>query len=90
VEKWITDFIEAMINLILPQGLWKTCGKLVSLWKKKTEKHFFLIFHRLIFGLPVEKWKTLFKILRLDTISKHSKISLVENFHLNLHQIILN
>jgi hypothetical protein len=61
VEKWKTDFIQAMIELAYPQALWKTCAKTHFLWKKADIKILFHIFHRLFLSLPVEMWKTLFK-----------------------------
>jgi hypothetical protein len=41
VEKWKRHFIEEIIKLALPQVLWKTCGKICRLWKKKTIRHLF-------------------------------------------------
>jgi len=36
VEKWKTDFIDEMIELVRPQAVWKTLWKTSFLWKKKT------------------------------------------------------
>jgi hypothetical protein len=41
VEKWKSRLIEEIIKLALPQAMWKTCGKLQHLWKKKTIRHLF-------------------------------------------------
>lgn len=34
---WKTHFIVLSVTVIRPQALWKTCGKKLFLWKKKTK-----------------------------------------------------
>jgi len=50
VEKWKTDLNVEIIENIRPQPLWKTCGKLLPLWKIQTLIHFFHSFHRADFS----------------------------------------
>jgi hypothetical protein len=70
VEKWKTQLNNEIIKHIVPQPLWKTCGKLAGLWKFQTQRHFSTISTGRFFAQPVEKWKTFFNLLQLKAIYK--------------------
>ena len=40
MEKWKSGFTDEMIELVRPQGVWKSLWKTLSLWKKKQRNEF--------------------------------------------------